>query len=283
MKLCFLTLEDRANFVIDDAIAIDELVRRGHTVDEVPWRGVTDGRGYDAVVIRTPWDYQKDLPAFLALLDRIAVPLANSPALVRWNAYKTYLGELGARGVPIVPTTYGRGLSGDELRALPARLGVDEIVIKPVVGANADDAYRVTATTPPDEIVARYVDRDWMAQPFVHRVLDEGEHSLFYFGGALSHAIRKVPARGDFRVQEEHGGDILPVPITDETRAAADQVMAALPGDDAPLQARVDLVRLDDGTLALMELEAIEPSLYFRTHPRAPANFADAIVRWATR
>lgn len=277
-RLCFLTLADRTGFVIDDAIAIEELARRGIAVDEVPWREVGDARGYDGVVIRTPWDYQRDLPAFLAVLDAIAVPLANSPALIRWNAVKTYLGELGARGVPVVPTIYGRGLTADELRALPARLGAAEGVLKPVVGANADDTYRVTAATPPDEIVARYVDRAWMAQPFVQAVVDEGEHSLFYFGGALSHAIVKVPKAGDFRVQEEHGGEIIAIEPTPALIAAAARVMVAL--DPAPLQARVDLVRLADGTLALMELEAIEPSLYFRMHPRAPANFADAIERW---
>ena len=50
-----------------------------------------------------------------------------------------------------------------------------------------------------------------------------------------------------------------------------------------PLQARVDLVRLANGTLALMELEAIEPSLYFRMHPEAPRHFADAVQRWLGR
>jgi len=281
VRLCFLTLEDRSNFVIDDALAIDELARRGVTVDEVPWRREVDWQAYAGVVIRTPWDYQRDLPGFLAKLDTIAargVPLANSPALVRWNAFKTYLGELGARGVPIVPTTYGRGISAGELRALPARLGVAECVIKPVVGANADDTYRVTAKVDAEPIAARYVDRAWMAQPFVDAVVDEGEHSLFYFGGELSHAIRKVPKPGDFRVQEEHGGEIIAQEPTAELIAAASRVIAAL--DAPPLQARVDLVRLPDGSLALMELEAIEPSLYFRMHPRAPANFADAIARW---
>jgi len=283
-RLCFLTLEDRADFVIDDELAIAELARRGIAVEEVPWRRAGDASGYDAVVIRTPWDYQRDLPAFLATLDAIAaagVPLANDPTLVRWNADKRYLGELAARGVPIVPTTYGVGLTVDELRGMPGRLGVGECVVKPVVGANADDTYRVTAESASQEVVSRYVDRAWMAQPFVEAVVSEGEHSLFFFDGELSHAIVKIPRRGDFRVQEEHGGEILAEEATAELVAAATGVMAAL--GDPPLQARVDLVRLADGSLALMELEAIEPSLYFRMHPRAPAHFADAIERWLAR
>ncbi len=107
--------------------------------------------------------------------------------------------------------------------------------------------------------------------------LDEGEYSVFYFDGSYSHAIVKRPKTGDFRVQEEHGGLIAGIEPDAALRHAADRVMAAL--DEAPLQARVDLVHLDDGSLALMELEAIEPSLYFRTHPQAAEHFADALAR----
>jgi glutathione synthase/RimK-type ligase-like ATP-grasp enzyme len=284
-RLAFLTLEDRAGFVIDDALAIAALARRGCAVDEVPWRR-RDVRwtDYDGVVVRTTWDYQRDLDGFYAALDAIAatgVPLANDLPTIRWNARKTYLQELAARGVATVPTTWGTGTSRAALRALCDAHGPHGAVLKPVVGANADDTFRLRARTPDatlDAIVATFAGRAWMAQPFVARVLDEGEFSLFYFGGALSHAIVKRPKRGDFRVQEEHGGHIAATPVTGELRAAAEQVMAALP--TTPLQARVDLVRRDDGALALMELEAIEPSLYFRTDDGAADRFADALAAW---
>ncbi len=288
--VAFLTLEDRTGFVIDDAIAIAELARRGVAVDEVPWtRPGVDWSAYAAIVVRTPWDYQHDLPAFLALLARIealGVPLANPAALVRWNAHKSYLRDLSDRGVPIVATRWGRGMTVPALRALPAGLGVSECVLKPVVGANADDTFRVTADLGDAhavDITARFEAREWMAQPFVASVLTEGEHSLFYFGGRLSHAVTKQPKAGDFRVQEEHGGLITALDPDAAMRAAGDRVLSAL--EPVPLQARVDLVRLEDGTLALMELEAIEPSLYFRMHPDAPANFASALEAWlaATR
>ena len=45
------------------------------------------------------------------------------------------------------------------------------------------------------------------------------------------------------------------------------------------LYARVDVAPID-GTPHLMELEVIEPSLYFRMHPAAPRNFADAVEAW---
>lgn len=284
-RLAFLTLEDRGNFVIDDGLAIAELERRGFRVDEVPWRRPgTDWRAYAGIVIRTTWDYQRDLAAFFARLDEIEAsgsPLANPAGLVRWNARKTYLAALAASGVPTVPTRSGRGLSTDELRRLPAALGVDELVVKPLVGANADDTYRVRDGAPEPllvEIASLYPDREWMAQPFLRSIVNEGEYSTFHFRGRLSHAIVKRPATGDFRVQEEHGGLIEAWEASDEARRVADAALAAL--GDPPLQARLDLVRLPDGGLALMELEAIEPSLYFRMHPEAPRRFADAIEAW---
>jgi glutathione synthase/RimK-type ligase-like ATP-grasp enzyme len=287
-RLAFLTLDDRTDFVIDDEVGIAELVRRGHAVDEIPWRqrGV-DWRAYDAVIIRTPWDYQRDLDTFLETLHQIAatgVPLANAPTLVRWNARKTYLRDLAERGVVIVPTSWGNGLTISKLRSLPDRFRVGEAVVKPVVSANADDTFRVTSAMDDrtaKAICDRFVDRDWMAQPFVESILTEGEYSLLYFSGRFSHAITKRPKANDFRVQEEHGGMIAPHEPDDALRAAADRVMNALGAP--PLQARVDLVRLGDGTWALMELEAIEPSLYFRMHPDAPRNFADALQYWMSR
>lgn len=285
-SVAFLTLDDRSAYVIDDELAIAELRARRWRVEEIPWRrrGV-DWRAFDLVLIRTTWDYQHDLGAFLDALSAIesaGVPLANPSALVRWNARKTYLRDLAARGVPVVPTRWGHGLSADGLVALCRTLG--ECVLKPTVSANAHDTFRLPREVDPSlavELASRFTDREWMAQPFVASVLDEGEYSVFYFDGAYSHAIVKRPKTGDFRVQEEHGGLIASIEPDAALRLAADRVMASL--DEVPLQARVDLVRLNDGSLALMELEAIEPSLYFRTHPRAAEHFADALARYLAR
>ena len=283
--IAFLTLEDRTAYVIDDALAIDELGRRGVKVDEIPWRRAgTDWRAYDGVVIRTTWDYQRDLGAFLGLLDeleRMSIPLANRASLVRWNAHKTYLVDLAARRVPIVPTRWGRDMSAEDVRALPGSLGTAECVLKPAVGANAEDTYRLGAgigEREANEIATRFAGREWMAQPFVSSIVRDGEVSLFYFAGIFSHAIVKRPKPLDFRVQEEHGASIEPWTVEEEASRAARAVLAAL--GEPPLQARIDLVRLDDGTLALMELEAIEPSLYFRMHEHAARNFADAVESW---
>jgi len=265
-RIALLTLEDRTGYVIDDALAVDALRSRGHDVDEVPWsRPDPDWSAYALVVVRTPWDYTERPGAFLDVLAEIearGVPLENRRSVVAWNLHKGYLRELEERGVPIVPTTWGKG--ADSLRALRARMS-GRFVVKPVIGANARDTFVIDeGDAAIQRVAAIYASREWMAQPFVRSVVEDGEHSLFYFSGVLSHAIVKSPAPGDFRVQEEHGGIIRPIEPPADLRAAADRVLLCLP--EPLLQARIDLVRLDDGTPALMEAELIEPSLYFRMH-----------------
>lgn len=283
MRLCaFLTLDDPTGFVIDDELAYRPLHDLGWCVDARPWRrpGLAWG-AYDAVVIRSTWDYQSDPDAFLAVLGEIeaaGTPLFNGLDLVRWNLRKTYLRDLAARGVPIVPTVWRDRLLPGELPGLLDEVGAAEMVVKPVVGANADGAYRLdrrSARERAGEVEAYFADRALMAQPFVRAVIEQGEFSLFYFNGRHSHTILKTPKMADFRVQEEHGGLIRAVTADDRLRAAGETALGAIGG--APLYARVDFVRGDDAGYWLMEFELIEPALYFRMDAGAPERFARAL------
>lgn len=278
MRRCaFLTTDCLDGFVTYDRLLHEPLARRGWAVAEVPWRADADWGTYEAVVIRSPWDYQRDPDAFLDVLDAIdrsAARLENPLGLVRWNLRKTYLRDLEARGLPVVPTRWLDRLPPSAPGLLFDALG-DEIVVKPVVGANADDTFRLRRGTAPDAALAAFAERPCMAQPFVRAVVGEGEFSVFHFGGAYSHAVLKTPAAGDFRVQEEHGGRITAITPEPPLRALADAVVDAL--DPAPLYARTDFVRLDSG-FALMEVELIEPSLYFPYDVESPERFADAFA-----
>lgn len=279
-RCAFLTLQDPTGYVIDDELAREPLRALGWELDSVPWRreGVR-WEDYAMVVIRSTWDWMHAPEAFLAVLQGIVdrgVRLENPLEVVRWNLRKTYLRELAARGVATVPTLFRDRLEPGTLGALLEELGTQKAVLKPVVGANASWAVRI-GERPTEEVEQLYAARALMAQPFVRGVVEEGEYSLFYFGGAFSHAIRKRPRPGDFRVQEEHGGSVEAVSPTADLRAAADTVMAAL--DEQPAYARVDLVRGDAGAWWLMELELMEPSLYLRMDPGAPQRFADALAQ----
>lgn len=280
MRPCaFLTMDALGAFVTYDHLVHAPLAARGWAVDTVSWRATdVDWSDYEAVVIRSPWDYHSYPDRFLDVLetiDRSAARLENPLDLVRWNLHKTYLRDLEACGLPIVPTRWLDRLDAVTLAGLFDALGTDELVAKPVVGANADDTFRLRRDAATTDAFATFADRACMVQPFVEAVVDEGEFSLFYFGDAFSHAILKTPAPRDFRVQEEHGGSIRTVVPEPALRTVSDAVMATL--TPRPLYARIDFVRLSTG-FALMEVELIEPSLYFPYDAASPERFADAFV-----
>ncbi|MCB1045806.1 MAG: hypothetical protein KDC10_01290 [Calditrichaeota bacterium] len=281
--IAFLSMDHSEGYFIYDELCREPLAELGWQLETVSWcRPGVEWSRYTAVVIRSTWDYHQRLPEFLATLEQISRHslLLNPLELVRWNADKRYLKDLDSLGAEIVPTLWGRGFQRESLLALPTRLKSAEIVIKPRVSANAMDTVRVTADELGERagtLLALYAGRDWMAQPFMRSVVDEGETSLFYFGGEFSHAVLKTPRAGDFRVQEEHGGLLRAVEAEVAMHEAAEIVMDAIP--IPPVYARVDLVRSPGGRFQLMELELIEPSLYFALDGDAPARFARALDR----
>ena len=282
MQRCaFLTLEDPTGYHIDDDRAIPVFADRGWAVDTIPWSlsGV-DWTQYDAVVVRSTWDYQKDAGRFFGVLDGIrdsGVPLFNDLELMRWNADKNYLADLATRGVEVVPTIYGSRFIPGDTAHFAQILGSDELVIKPVVGANAERTWRLDSPADQASAAKAFVRDAFMVQVFASSVQEEGELSLFFFDGAYSHAIKKQPKNGDFRVQEEHGGRITAFQPTPSQLESARQVMGALSG--TPLYARVDLIRSnDDADWWLMELELIEPSMYLRMDADAPERFVQAFL-----
>jgi len=281
-RVAFLTLSDPTGFVMDDDLAVAPLAKRGWQVETLPWnRPGVDWKRYQLVVVRSTWDYQHHSDKFLdvlATIERSGVRLENGSEIARWNMRKTYLRDLATRGVEIAPTFWRERLGAGELSPLFEELRSDEAVIKPVMSGNAEGAWRLDRGRVKDlafEIEAYFADRPLMLQPFQRGIVEEGEYSMIYLNGVHSHSILKIPKRGDFRVQEEHGSKIIPVSPEPGLRAAGDAAIAAI--GQKLLYARADLVRSDD-TFRVMELELVEPALYLRTESGAPDRFADAIV-----
>lgn len=280
-RIAFLTLAERGDFVIDDDRAIAPLAARGIEVESVPWnRPGVDWKRYALVVIRSTWDYQHHAEDFLRTLAAIeaVTRLHNSAAIARWNMRKTYLKELAAQGVATVPTIWRDGLARGGLLTLFDELGSDEAVIKPVMSGNAEGAWRLDRQRAKDlagVIEAFFHGRPLMMQAFEQAIASEGEFSLIYFDGALSHAILKVPKADDFRVQEEHGAEIIAIHAEPALRTAGDAAMAAI--GEKLLYGRADLVR-HGNEFRVMELELVEPALYLRMDPGAPDRFADAVA-----
>ena len=283
-RCAFLSMDSLEDHVCDDDLAVDPLRERGVDVEAVSWRRPdVDWGSYDWVIVRSCWDYQGHLEAFLATLERIAASttiLANPLDVLRGNVDKRYLATLEERGVPIVPTRFGHGLTRATLLANRDALNAGRCVIKPVVSAGSHNTFVVSDALDDaaiDTIVEAHGNSDWMLQPFVDAVLDPGEYSVFLFDGEVSHTILKTPRHGDFRVQEEFGGNIRSVEPDAELLAAAHAAYAAI--GERLLYARIDLVAVD-GRYCLMEAELIEPSLYLRCEPAAAARFADACHTW---
>lgn len=251
------------------------LTRAGLIVEQRAWTAPGDLSGYDLVLPLFAWGYQRDVACWYALLDRLEaerLPVVNPAALLRWNSDKTYLSELAAKGVAVVPTVELAALDTAGLADARTALGVEEVVVKPAISGGADETHRIAAGA---GVPADALGRRRLVQPLMPGILAEGEYSLFYFGGRFSHAIVKRPAPGDFRVQEQFGGHEERWEPDTAARELAERALAAAPAP--PLYARVDMVGDDAGKLHIMELELIEPSLFLNFAPDGGTAFAQAV------
>lgn len=286
-RIAFATAADYPLIQADDAELAATLARLGSEPVSCIWNDPTvDWSGFDAVLIRTIWDYFKHYAAFLAWLERLdqlGVPTINDSAVLRWNSNKRYLLELAAHGVPTIPT---RLVHGSELGPALAALRGQQVVIKPTISGGAwhtlrgivgEGAFTQALTGLPPE-------QDYLLQPFVPAVASAGEWSLLYFAGVFSHAVIKRPAPGDYRVQHDFGGSVEPRLPDATPLVAAERVLATVAtlGYGGHAYARVDGV-VSAGHFLLMELELVEPFLFLAGQPDAAERLARDIVARISR
>jgi glutathione synthase/RimK-type ligase-like ATP-grasp enzyme len=258
----------------DDRPLVPALRALGAEITIARWDDeAVDWRGFDAAVVRNTWDYHERRDEYVAWADRAgaATRLHNPAGVLRWNTHKGYLRELAARGVPIVDTVWHDAGAPFDVRAIMSARGWSRVVVKPAVSAGARHTYLIGDHDPLPEFDPT---RDLMVQPYLPTVTTHGERSLIFLGGELSHAIRKHPA---LTTNKAEGGEPL-VDIADDERALAAAVLAAVPHPAPLLYARVDMLRADDGTLRLMELEVTEPRLFFTACPPAVDRLSRAIL-----
>ena len=248
----------------------------GDQVDFRCWHDAGDLSGFGLTLPLLAWGYNYAPDLWYDALDAWeaqGVRFANPIPLLRWNTNKAYLLGLAKKGLAIVPTRQSDRLVDEDVAAARAAFGTDNLVIKPAISAGADGTFILGPT---DAIPFDVLERTMLIQPLMRAIQNEGEFSLFYFGGALSHAILKTPASGDFRVQEQFGGREVTIDAPAPAQRLAEAVLAAAPMP--PLYARVDMVRDAEGAFRLMELEAIEPALFLDFAPDKGAAFAKAVL-----
>ena len=239
----------------------------------------------DVVAVRSTWDYEERLPEFLAWAEHVErwSLLLHGAAAFRWNADKSYLLDLAASGLPVVPTVL---LDDPADLAAAAADFHGRVLVKPRVGAHGRGVVVIERGLDLGLPVGLQGARGpWVVQPVVESVRTEGEQSVFVLGGVPVSQVRKVPAGDELRVHEEYGGSTSRVELDDEAALVATQALAVaqeLLGGEL-CYARVDLMRLADGTLAVGELEAVEPGLYLDVLPENAEAFADVVPPAVTR
>lgn len=272
-----MTCDDLSDYVVDDEYLYNALKNDWPDLkyDVISWSKTdVDWSQYDFAVIRTTWDYTKRRDEFLIKLGQIesyGCRVLNPISVIKWNSHKSYLKVLEAKNVKIIESYF---LDENTAEQLESKLDQDlEYVIKPVVGASADHIRILNKINVVDEVKKLSDPKNWFIQPFIKEVLD-GERSLFYFNSEFSHACIKVPKAGDFRVQEEHGGLITHYAPNKEDFNFAESVLKAV--KHKLLYCRIDFLETKSGP-KLIELELIEPSLYFRVTEKSAFNFINAL------
>jgi glutathione synthase/RimK-type ligase-like ATP-grasp enzyme len=240
-----------------------------------------DWNNFDLVIIRSTWDYQGRIKEFLEVLENINSSnciLENSLELVKWNIDKSYLKELSKKGIQIVPSLFYDNYSKKILNDSFSFFSTTKLIIKPAISANADDTFIIDKkNSEKTSIILKnlFANRKFIIQPFIENILLEGEYSLIFFENTHSHTLIKKPKSGDFRVQEEHGGTLAPIEKPEiKMINEAKRVLKSLPCKS--LYSRIDFVKRKNNFL-LMEVELIEPSLYFNLNPNAAKKLSSLI------
>lgn len=264
----------------------------GAETHEVDWDdAAVDWSHYDLALLRSTWDYFERLPEFLAWVEHVTAQtrLLNPLDAIRWNTDKHYLADLAHAGVPVVPSTFVEP-GGDAKAAVAALLEshpqTRDVVVKPAVGAGSRDAQRHVRTNH-DAIVAharRLLDteRSVLIQPYLDSVDEYGETALLFFDDGFSHAIRKGPLlrRNEGATTELYATEtITPGSPSSAEMDVAQRALATIPFGRPLLYARVDLIRDDNGSPRLLELELVEPSVFVGYAAGAATRFAKAIMR----
>ncbi|HVM09470.1 MAG TPA: hypothetical protein VM345_13465 [Acidimicrobiales bacterium] len=289
-RLAIVTARDSAELWGDGEHLLGALAHVGIEGVTVPWGRLLDPDQFVGALIRTTWDYVDARDEFIRWAREVEalLPLTNDASLLEWNTDKRYLRDLERVGVPVVSTLWVE--PGDDVPAVPW----ERFVVKPSVSCGGRHSASYSRTRGAAEGVAHAgsIATDGgvaMIQPHLRSVDEQGEVGVYVVDGAATHAVRKggilvtgaAPVDDLSLAIEQHTGR---ADLDDELRAFALDAVGAIPAHlGRPLYARVDIVRGDSGEPLLIELEAIEPFLFFEHTPEAAAPFAAAVDEWLHR
>lgn len=281
MKLGILTYDKAQDLLPADRALIPLLKKYGVIASPVVWNdpGV-EWQTFDSLLFRSTWDYylhKEKFEQWLTLIDQLGIPTINPLKTVQWNMHKFYLQDLQHKGINLIPTVFVSKEDHNHIHgSIPDNW--NKVVIKPAVSAGSHE----TIISDKEDLIDKSISQilaakpnDWLVQQFMPEIIEYGELSFIFFDRVFSHAVRKIPAKGDFRVQIQFGGIYESFTPGAEQLTAAEKVIDAISG--TLTYARVDGVWRDD-LFYLMEVELIEPDLYLQFVPDAPDLFAKSII-----
>jgi glutathione synthase/RimK-type ligase-like ATP-grasp enzyme len=260
----------------DDQVLIEAMRNAGLEPVSAIWDQPQQWRDFDVVVLRSIWDYHLKYPRFLAWLDELdsaGVPVHNSTSLIRWNADKKYMLELEERGVRITPSRLANSTDAVTLADIAHETKWKSLVIKPTVASTGYETW--LCETPVSATAEQQFAEQKRRMDVLVPGVQQGEVSMVFLNGGYSHSVLKRAAGSEFRVHIEHGGTVESVFPDAEQIAWAESVVAAAP--EAWTYARVDMVT-DAGGPLLMELEMLDPELFFKYEPAAATQMITALT-----
>ncbi|OYU67204.1 MAG: hypothetical protein CFE22_05925 [Cytophagaceae bacterium BCCC1] len=275
-KIAIATYDKLPDLTFNDQLLIPIFRENGYTVSPEIWdNSEVDWSSFDIVLIRSTWDYYLKPVEFKNWITQFInskTRLINSAEMVLKNSHKFYLKELANKGVSIIPTIF----SSEKIELEKLKMW-EKIVIKPAVSAGSHETEIFEVNMLTQEVLDNKTRTgDWLVQPFLEEIKDAGEISMLFFGGNFSHAIQKVPKSGDFRVQKQFGAQYLKFEPSTMLLSIAKNIVE-IAGKES-VYARIDGVITQNGFL-LMEVEMIEPDLFFEHTLDGPNRFVEAVLK----
>jgi len=277
--VALVTYKKEPDLVYGDDLLAADLKLLGIKVAVCPWDDTDiNWRQFDAVVLRSCWDYHSRAAEFTRWLNSSKsqkVNLLNTYDLVFWSLHKSYLLDLEAKGVNIVPTVYLKQGSSVDSSTFKEK-SWDQVVIKPAIGASGYRLFSGSVNDPKvlEKLEKLATNQDTLVQPLMPEVRQVGEYSSIFFNNTRSHTVLKKPKEGDFRSNYEHGATATVVEPSADVLNELEQILKQV--TPMPLYARVDYL-ISAGRPVLMELELVEPNLYMDLFPQAAKTFAKQI------
>tara|TARA_B110000003_G_C16619276_1_gene522498 strand:+ start:1090 stop:2001 length:912 start_codon:yes stop_codon:yes gene_type:complete len=265
----------------EDSLLQTALENKGLKVCKKDWAD----KGFDwtttkYAIFRTTWDYFERFDEFFIWLENTKkkTTFINSSEIINWNIDKHYLQDLAKNKINIAPTLFIEKGNKITLLALFTKAKWNEAVLKPAISGAARHTYRITPSncSEVEAVFQELIESESMLfQEFLNNITKKGEISLILIGGKYTHAVKKIAKKGDFRVQDDHGGWVEKYTPTKEEIVFAENCLTASPYK--PMYARVDIVYDNNDKPSLSELELIEPELWFRFFPEAAEKLAEEI------